>query len=151
MAAPTSFLLLRLFVLFPVIWLSFWPLFSNYLCLKFIDCCYFKNFKYDPGKVLFSSYQHVGCSGLMLHPTKTFYPSKGRVNSPVRIDFKARFRKVIFFLLLMSGDIALNPGPLHSTTTSLNFFLQNCRSLKNKLVECTVAASDLKKYDILCL
>ncbi|XP_046397077.1 uncharacterized protein LOC124163976 [Ischnura elegans] len=97
-------------------------------------------------RFLFSSFASCGLSLTSLHcPTAQPPRSRRLPRSPTDRPCP-RLEAVILLLFLLSGDVQLNPGP-----SSVHFYYQNVRSIKNKLSTCDSHAHELSKLDIIAL
>ena len=55
----------------------------------------------------------------------------------------------LLFVLLLCGDVKLNPGPINSNNSrnSFHIYYSNQQSIKNKLTYCAVHLSELIELD----
>lgn len=57
------------------------------------------------------------------------------------------FLSFVLILVLLSGDIKLNPGPVFGTHNCLSIVHQNIRSLANKV---SYVTENLLDFDVIC-
>ena len=117
------------------------------LSVRFYSCCCEPNHTM-PSDISNCSYKTVcPAYSIISHQSKC---TTIKSDTNVRIKRNRQLRSCVrlaVFLLFLSGDIELNPGPCQTFTT----YYQNVQSIKNKLLDCTINMNELLNYDCLVL